>query len=152
MSMEVNGAAILMTIAQKPSELSFSESQLNSLGLTVLLAKLKEKDLGVEHLRKIAEAIGKNDFKLVLDHLPAKDTTSLIKRLDTKNPELKTADEAWSRSRAAALILEGADPRAPEPKAAKAPPRSTGSKTGKALQSKALKPRAPKKSVAKKDA
>ena len=149
MSMEVNGVAILIAVAQNPSGFSYSQSQVNSIGLNILISKLKEKELGVEQLFKISKFVGENDFKLVLDHLSAKDATALVKRLDPKNPDLKAADETWSRNRAAALILDGAEPRGSEPKAVKAPPRSTGSKTGKALQSKALKPRTPKKAAVK---
>lgn len=152
MPMEINGAAVLLAIAQNPSKLSFSDAQVNSLGLMVLLSKLKEKELQVDHLRKIAEAVGSDDFKLALDHLTAKEAAGLVKRLDAKNPDLKGADETWNRRRAAALILEGAAPRMPEPRASKPPKRSTGSKTGTALQSKALKPRAPRKSATKQDA
>lgn len=147
-SMVVDGAAILSAIARKPAELSFSDAQVNDIAMGILVAKLKDKDLKVEQLRTLASVVGDSDFKLVLEHLSAKDATAFVKRLDARNPELKGADEAWTRNRAVALILGGADPSAPAPKA-KAPPRSTGSKTGKALQSKALKPRAPKKTASK---
>lgn len=149
-SMVVNGSAVLAAVAQKPTEFSFSEAQINDLAMSVLVTKLKDKDLKVEQLRRMAAAVGHSDFKLVLEHLPEKDATALLKRLDAKNPDLKGADAAWTRDRASALILGGADPSAP-PVKTKAPARSTGSKTGKALQSKALKPRAPKKGATKKD-
>ena len=151
MSMVVNGTAVLAAIAQKPAEFSFSDAQLNDVAMNVLVVKLKDKDLNIEQLRRMAAAVGGSDFKLVLEYLPDKDAAALLKRLDAKNPELKGADAAWTRDRASALILGGANPSAP-PVKAKAPARSTGSKTGKALQSKALKPRAPKKDATKKDA
>ncbi len=150
-SMVVNGTAILAAIAQKPAEFSFSDAQVNDLAISILVTKLKDKDLKVEQLRRMAALVGDSDFKLVLEHLLPKDAMALVKRLDAKNPELKGADDAWARHRASALILGGADPSAPATKA-KAPARSTGSKTGKALQSKALKPRAPKRAAAQKDA
>ena len=145
-SMVVNGAAVLAAIAQKPAEFSFSDVQVNDLAMSVLVAKLKDKDLGVDQLRRMAAVVGDSDFKLVLEHLPPKDAVTLVKRLDAKNPELKGADDAWARQRTSALILGGADPSTPAVKV-KAPPRSTGSKTGKALQSKALKPRTPKRTA-----
>ena len=150
-SMVANGAAILAAIAQKPAEFSFSETQVNDLAMSLLVTKLKDKELNVEQLRTMAVAIGDSDFKLVLEHLPDKDMTALLKCLDAKNPDLKGADAIWTRDRTSALILGGADPSTP-PAKAKAPARSTGSKTGKALQSKALKPRAPKKAPVKKEA
>lgn len=145
-SMVVDGIAILAAIAQKPAEFSLSASQVNDLAMSVVVAKLKDKDLKVEQLRRMAAAIGESDFRLVLEHLPDKDAPVLVKRLDPKNPEAKGADAVWARNRASALILGGAEPSTPATKA-KAPARSTGSKTGKALQSKALKPRAPKKAA-----
>lgn len=145
-SMVVNGAAILAAIAQRSAELSFSEAQVNDIAMGILVTKLKDKDLKIEHLRKLAAGIGDSDIKLVLEYLPARDATALVKRLDPKNPDLKGADDAWTRDRVTSLILGGAEASAPAPKA-RAPARSTGSKTGKALQSKALKPRAPKKAA-----
>ncbi len=147
-SMVVNGIAVLAAIAQKPAEFAFSDAQVNDLAMSILVTKLKDKDLKFEQLQRMAAAVGESDFKLVLEHLPDKDATAFVKRLDAKNPELKGADGAWARNRASALILGGASPSAPATKI-KAPARSTGSKTGKALQSKALKPRAPKKALTK---
>ncbi len=150
-SMVVNGTALLAAISQKPAEFSFSDAEVNDLAMSVLVTKLKDKNLKVEQLRRMAAVVGDSDFKLVLEHLLPKDASALVKRLDAKNPELKGADEAWTRHRASALILGGADPSTPTLKT-KAPLRSTGSKTGKALQSKALKPRTPNRAAARKDA
>ena len=85
-SMVANGAAILAAIAQKPAEFSFSETQVNDLAMSLLVTKLKDKELNVEQLRTMAVAIGDSDFKLVLEHLPDKDMTALLKAPGCQEP------------------------------------------------------------------
>ncbi len=152
MAMEVNGAAILSAIAGSPTDFGMNGAQLNALAMATLLSRLKDKAVGLPHLRAIVDLVGGEDVKLALDHLASKDVSALVKRLDALNPDLKGADEQWQRQRAAAL-MDGAEPATAAPRAppAKRPatPRAGGAKTGEVMKSKALKPRASKKAAAK---
>ena len=156
MAMEVDGAAILAAIAKSPTDFSMDIGQINALALATLLARLKDKALKLPHVRSLARAVGSHDFGLALDHMPAKDVTALIKRLDSKHPDLRTADAEWHKGQIIRLAEGASEPASPATRPTRAPrpaapPKAKVPKTGEVMKSKALKPRS-KKTPAKSEA
>lgn len=144
MGLEIDGAAVLAAISKSPQAFAMSEGQINTLALTTVLGRLKDKAVGVRELQSLAGALAKEDFLLILDNVASRELGTLAKRLDPKNAAIKTADDTERRSHIAGLAFGTIAPSAAAPKAPRKKAESTGSKTGRALQSKALRARRPK--------
>ncbi len=149
MSMEVNGAAILQAIATAPADFALNEGQLNTLAVTTLLARLKDKAMTLAQVRAAREAVGPHDFDLMLDFVATKDLVALAKRLDPKHPELRVRDESWQRQLVRRLAEGLAEPTQAVTRPTRAPRAATPKsdvvkkppKTGEVMKSKALKAR-----------
>ncbi|MDR3462453.1 MAG: hypothetical protein P4L76_09090 [Beijerinckiaceae bacterium] len=96
MTMEVNGKAILQALASDPSSFAMTQTAINEIAASLILSKLREKNLNLAALRSIAEALSDQDFRFLIGSMSAKDAKTLAK-LDEKHPEYKNADEHWHR-------------------------------------------------------
>jgi hypothetical protein len=142
MTMEVDGAAILMALAKDPSAFSMTKTQIDALATSAIMSKLKEKGLSLASLRAIATALGDQDFRFLISSMPAKEAKALAK-IDAKHPEFKTADEHWHRSQIIRLARGEIQPTISAQKLARTPkvavPRPAAPKIGKIMGSEAQK-------------
>ena len=153
MSMEVDGSGILTALAQNPPAFGMTSAHVNTLAVSTLLFRLKDKAVDLPIFRTIGGAVGKKNMALALDQMPIRDVASFAKRLDPKNTSLKDEGEIWLRGHLVKLSFSEAEPVAAVSKIKKepklAPPKSSAPKTGEVMKSKALRPRAPKKTAEK---
>ena len=79
---------------------------------------LKAKSVGLDAIRDIRRALGKEQFGLVVEGLKDTEVKSLLIRLDKYNPDTKTGTTAWRRQYLNALA-DGSTTPHPLPEKAK---------------------------------
>ena len=81
---------------------------------------LKARVMGVDALRDIREALGQEQFGLVLEGLKDTEVKSILTRLDKHHPDMKEGSTGWRRQHLNALADGSSTPHAPPAKTKKA--------------------------------
>jgi hypothetical protein len=106
MALDIDGFAVLSLIGKHPSV--FSDIQFDISKQARVLAGKQIKLIGNLHkLHEIYRILGPENFNLIVDGL---EVSTLLKRLDRSNPDIKAGDARWQRQRLIALANGSSDP------------------------------------------
>jgi hypothetical protein len=109
MALDIDGFAVLSLIGRHPS--AFSDIQTDISKQARVLAGKQIKLIGDLHkLREIYRVLGPENFNLIVDGL---EVSSLLKRLDWSNPEIKAGDARWQRQHLVTLASGSSNPAPP---------------------------------------
>ena len=106
MALDIDGFAVLSLIGRHPS--AFSDIQTDISKQARVLAGKQIKLIGDLHkLREIYRVLGPENFNLIVDGL---EVSTLLKRLDRSNPDIKAGDARWQRQHLIALASGSSNP------------------------------------------
>jgi hypothetical protein len=128
MTIALNGFDLLASIGANQQAFAQVEADVDKAALSILQKRLKAKGLTVAHLREVAAAIGSDNLRLIVDHLPDKDIGALVRKLDKFWPGQDHATIADRRRHAAALAtgnVEATAKKAPAERSKGAKPKAT---------------------------
>jgi hypothetical protein len=142
MALEIDGFAVLGSIAKHPSRFADVRADAAKAARALVAAQIKSRATGLASLRGIRDALGAPAFDLILDGLPDAQVKTLVGKLDKNHPELKGAALPWLRQHLRALADASMEPAAlakkpsAKPKAAKEPAaaKKAGAKKDEPLQ------------------
>ncbi|MEO1192867.1 MAG: hypothetical protein AAFY02_13985 [Pseudomonadota bacterium] len=119
MPLELNGAQVLQTVLDKPHAFPVIHGELSRLAQSLMMKQLRQRSLGIEGLRAVETALGRETMLLVIDAMSDAEVKSLVVRMDPHYEGLRDADPAWQRGHLLQLSEGERDPQpkggAPEP-------------------------------------
>ncbi len=119
MSIALDGFHVLQRLGKHSDLFVVVRADADKAARALVVKCLKSKSLGLDSMRQIQEALGGDQFSLVLEGLKDADVKSILARLDKHVPELKTGTTMWRRQHLQALAEGEAYPFPPPAKAAK---------------------------------
>lgn len=134
MAAEIDGFAVLAAVARHAKAFAAAEKDVNLAAGKILTSQLKAKDLTIEALRAVGDAVGETALLHAFDGLKDSDLNSLKKRVDPHLPVGMATDGGAARVHLISLALGRSVPQAPASKPAKPPKpvKPTKGKAGKA--------------------
>ena len=106
MALEINGFAVLRNLGSHPETFSEIGEDVSKIARTLVVKQIRARSTGLNSLRDVCNALGKEAFSLILDGMPDAQIKTLVTKHDKHHPELKTSDSAWRR-RQVRLLAEG---------------------------------------------
>jgi hypothetical protein len=110
MALEINGFAVLRSIAAHTAIFSEISADVNKAARALILKKLKSMKEGVKTVRDVRKALSDEAFGFVVDGMTDAEVRTIIGKLDKHHPELKTSNAAWRRQQLRALADGSAEP------------------------------------------
>jgi hypothetical protein len=120
MAIDIDGFAVLRSIAAHPSAFREVASEVAKAARKLVIAQIKNKSTDLKMLRQISRALGADTFNLVAEGMSDAQIKTLITRIDKNHPQLKTSNPRWRRQHLSALVDGSIEPAAKT----KAPQRS----------------------------
>jgi len=117
MALDIDGFAVLRSIATHPSIFSDVAAEVSKTARTLVTKQIASKGSTLKSLRDVRKALGGDAFNLMLDGVPDPKIKSVVTKLDKHQPELKTSNPQWRRRHLSALMDGSVEPTA-KPKAA----------------------------------
>ena len=118
MSIALDSYDVLRAIGQHVDLFRPVRAEVDKAARALVVKCLKAKTVGLDGLRDIFGALGKEPFELLVEGLKDAELKSILTRLDKHHPELKGASASWRRRHL--LALAGGEAPSPAPvKAAK---------------------------------
>ena len=110
MAINLDGFAVLARIGAHPDSFSGIKAAVTKSAHDLVVKQLKTKTTTLRDMRSIRDAVGIDQFGLILDGLNEPTVKSILSRLDKHHPDLKAADARWRRSQLRALCEGAAEP------------------------------------------
>lgn len=123
MAIDIDGLAVLRTIAEAPRTFPDAATEINSFARKFVVGQLKPATTNLDRLREVYGAIGGQAFVLILDGQTDSASAALVKKLDKDNPDIRTAPSHRLRRRIAELASGAAEPISKPPKTPKKEPK-----------------------------
>jgi len=126
MALDLDAFAVLSAIGSHAKLFDPIRTDASKAARALVVKRIKGKDASLATVRNIRDALGPENFALVVDGLKDAELKTLAAKLDKENAELKEANAALRRRHILALAAGDAEPlpKQPKPKkAAKAAPR-----------------------------
>jgi hypothetical protein len=120
MSIALDGFEIFRQLGKHAEVFAPIRADVDKQARTLVVKCLKAKAVGLEALRDIRKALGKEQFELLLEGLKDAEAKSVLTRIDKHHPELKNASANWRRQHLGALADGSSMPFVPPPKTKKA--------------------------------
>ncbi|MFG1462860.1 hypothetical protein V5F77_08140 [Xanthobacter sp. DSM 24535] len=138
----------MAAVARQAKVFAAAEKEVNLAAGKILNAQLKAKDLTIESLRAVGDAVGETALLHAFDGLKDSDLTGLKKRVDPHLPVGVATDGGAARVHLLGLALGRSVPQPPAPK----PSKPAKGKAAKAIEKDAAEkvPPAPKAPAAEK--
>jgi hypothetical protein len=110
MALEFDGFEAWQAIAQSPDTFAALRADAAKSARVALVKYLKTRTLGIPDLRAARKALGKGQFRLLIDGMKDAEVKALVARLDKHHPEQKVADPGWHRQHFLLLVKGDAEP------------------------------------------
>jgi hypothetical protein len=120
MSIALDGFEVFRQIGKHAELFAPIRIDIDKQARTLVVKCLKAKAVGLDALRDIRKALGKEQFELLLEGLKDTEAKSVLTRIDKYHPELKNSSAAWRRQHLGALADGSSTPFVPPPKTKKA--------------------------------
>src|SRR5262245_32290121 len=120
MPLDIDGLAVLRSIAAHPSIFSEVAAEAAKAARALVTKQIKSKGSTLKCLRDVRKALGADVFSLILDGVPDAQVKSLVTKFDKHHPDLKTSTSQWRRRQLSALAEGSVEPTLkpkPTPKA-----------------------------------
>src|SRR5262245_50135591 len=127
MPLDIDGFAVLRSIAAHPSSFSDVAADAAKAARALVTKQIKTKGSTLRSLRDVRRALGAEAFTLIVDGVPDPQVKTLVTRFDKHHPDLKTSNPQWRRRLLSALAEGSIEPTA-KPKAAPKEPKGRASK------------------------
>src|SRR5215475_8267923 len=112
MALDIDGFAVLRSIAAHPSEFPEVAAEAAKVARALAIKQIKSKGSSLERLRGVRKALGGAAFSLILDGVPDSQVKTLVTRFDKHHPDLKSSKPEWRRRQLIALAEGAAEPAA----------------------------------------
>jgi hypothetical protein len=119
MSIALDGFEVFQRVGKHADVFAPIRADVDKQARMLVVKCLKAKAVGLEALRNIRKALGKEQFDLLLEGLEDAVAKSILSRIDKHHPEMKAASAAWRRQHLSALADGSSEPHAPAAKAKK---------------------------------
>lgn len=123
MAINLDGFAVLERIGAHPDSFAGIKTAVTKSAHDLIVKQLKTKTTTLRDVRRVREAVGIDQFGLILDGMNEPSVKSILSRLDKHHPDLKAADARWRRTRLRALCEGAAEPSEKVKVAVKKAPR-----------------------------
>ncbi len=120
MPLELDGARVLRALLDAPDVFPEAGAELNRLAHGLVVKQLRTRQLTIEGLRRVADCLGYDSFRLIADAMSDAEVKTLALRMDPHNLLARKADPGSLRSHLLALAEGDLEPQ-PEPRAAARP-------------------------------
>jgi hypothetical protein len=101
---------VLERIGAHPDAFSGIKAAVTKSAHDLVVKQLKTKTTTLQDMRSVRDALGINQFDLILDGMNEPTVKSILSRLDKHHPNLKSADARWRRVQLRTLCEGGAEP------------------------------------------
>jgi hypothetical protein len=120
MSIALDGFEVFRQVGKHAEAFAPIRADVDKQARALVIKCLKAKSVGVDALRDIREALGQEQFGLVLEGLKDTEVKSILTRLDKHHPDMKEGSTGWRRQHLNALADGSSTPHAPPVKTKKA--------------------------------
>jgi 16S rRNA G1207 methylase RsmC len=121
MALEFDGFDAWRAIAESPETFASLRAEAAKSARTALTKFAKAKATGLAELRRARKAVGKDQFRLLVDGMKDAEVKALVARLDRHHPEQKGAEPAWRRQHFLLLVKGDVEPTEKPKKPVKKP-------------------------------
>ncbi len=120
MSIALDGFEIFRQLGKNADVFVPIRADVDKQARALVVKCLKAKSVDLDRLRDIREALGEDQFGLLVEGLKDTEVKSIVTRLDKHHPDLKTSSTAWRRAHLNSLASGSSSPHAPPAKVKKA--------------------------------
>jgi hypothetical protein len=136
MSIALDGFEVFRQVGKHAGVFAPIRADVDKQARALVVKCLKAKVVGLDAIRDVRAALGKEQFGLLLEGLKDTEVKSVLTRIDKHHPELKGGSAAWRRQHLGALADGSSTPHPLPVKVKKAPAKK--SKAPARLQSEAI--------------
>jgi hypothetical protein len=119
MSIALDGFEVFRKVGKHAEAFAPIRADVDKQARALVVKCLKAKVVGLDAVRDIREALGKEQFGLLLEGLKDPEVKSILTRIDKHHPELKGGSATWRRQHLGALADASSTPHPPPVKAKK---------------------------------
>ena len=112
MPLDIDGFAVLRSIAAHPSAFSDVAVEAAKAARALVTKQIKGKGSTLKSLRDVRKALGGDAFNLILDGVPDPQVKTLVTRFDKHHSDLKASNPQWRRRQLSALVDGSVEPAA----------------------------------------
>jgi hypothetical protein len=120
MSIALDGFEVFRQVGKHAEVFAPIRTEVDKQARALVVKCLKAKSVGLDAFRGIREALGQEQFGLLLEGLKDTEVKSVLTRLDKHHPDMKEGNTGWRRQHLMALADGSSTPHAPPAKAKKA--------------------------------
>jgi len=120
MSIALDGFEVLRQLGKHADVFAPIRADVDKQARALVVKCMKDKSVSLDDLRDMCNALGKDQFGLVLEGLKDTEVKSVVTRLDKHHPDVKAGTTAWRRDHLNSLANGSSAPHSPPVKARKA--------------------------------
>jgi len=119
MILALDGFEVLRRLGKHAEVFAVVRGDVDKQARALVVKCLKAKSIGFDALREVHNALGQEQFGLVLEGLKDAEVKTILTRIDKHHPELKSGTVSWRREHLLELAKGSSAPSLPPTKPAK---------------------------------